>query len=58
MEGWLEISLFFNCPVYFSGKNAAPNRQPVNAAAAAAAAKPKVQVAKKANILSTLAPTA
>ncbi|KAF1762250.1 hypothetical protein GCK72_010512 [Caenorhabditis remanei] len=43
---------------FMEGKNAAPNRQPVNAAAAAAAAKPKVQVAKKANILSTLAPTA
>ncbi|CAL2036387.1 unnamed protein product [Caenorhabditis brenneri] len=43
---------------FMEGKNAAPNRQPVNAAAAAAASKPKVQVAKKANILSTLAPTA
>uniref|UniRef100_A0A8R1I6P8 Coronin n=1 Tax=Caenorhabditis japonica TaxID=281687 RepID=A0A8R1I6P8_CAEJA len=43
---------------FMEGKNSAPNRQPVNAAAAAAAAKPKVQVAKKANILSTLAPTA
>uniref|UniRef100_A0A1I7TMK3 Coronin n=1 Tax=Caenorhabditis tropicalis TaxID=1561998 RepID=A0A1I7TMK3_9PELO len=39
---------------FMEGKNTAPNRQPVNAAAA----KPKVQVAKKANILSTLAPTA
>ncbi|CAI5445464.1 unnamed protein product [Caenorhabditis angaria] len=43
---------------FMEGKNSDPIRQPVNAAAAAAAAKPKVQVAKKANILSTLAPTA
>ncbi|RCN25203.1 hypothetical protein ANCCAN_29086 [Ancylostoma caninum] len=38
------------------GKNAVPNTQPVNPAAAQA--KPKIQVAKKANILNQLAPTA
>ncbi|KAK6745153.1 hypothetical protein RB195_011707 [Necator americanus] len=40
---------------FMEGKNAAPNTQPVNPAAAQA--KPKIQVAKKANILSQLAPT-
>uniref|UniRef100_A0A1I7XCI5 Coronin-7 n=1 Tax=Heterorhabditis bacteriophora TaxID=37862 RepID=A0A1I7XCI5_HETBA len=43
---------------FIEGKNAPPNVQPVNAVAAAASAKPKIQVAKKANILSQLAPTA
>ncbi|CAD6187669.1 unnamed protein product [Caenorhabditis auriculariae] len=43
---------------FSEGKNAPPNRQPVNAEAAAASAKPKVAVVKKANILNTLAPTA
>ncbi|CAJ0578785.1 unnamed protein product, partial [Mesorhabditis spiculigera] len=42
---------------FMDGKDAEPNRQPVNAAAAAAANKPKVQVAKKANILNTLTAT-
>ncbi|VDM51854.1 unnamed protein product [Angiostrongylus costaricensis] len=41
---------------FMEGKNAVPNTQPVNPAAAQA--KPKVQVVKKANILSQLAPTA
>ncbi|KAI6220601.1 Coronin [Aphelenchoides fujianensis] len=41
---------------FAEGKNAPPKLVPVNAAAAEA--KPKIQVAKKANILSQLAPTA
>ncbi|VDL74248.1 unnamed protein product [Nippostrongylus brasiliensis] len=41
---------------FMEGKNAAPNMMPVNPAAAQA--KPKIQVAKKANILNQLAPTA
>ncbi|VDO19498.1 unnamed protein product [Heligmosomoides polygyrus] len=41
---------------FMDGKNAVPNTMPVNPAAAQA--KPKVQVAKKANILNQLAPTA
>ncbi|KIH44535.1 hypothetical protein ANCDUO_25439, partial [Ancylostoma duodenale] len=45
---------------FMEGKNAVPNTQPVNPAAAQA--KPKIQasllVAKKANILNQLAPTA
>ncbi|CAJ0596975.1 unnamed protein product [Cylicocyclus nassatus] len=41
---------------FMEGKNAMPNLQPVNAAAAQA--KPKLQVAKKANILNQLTPTA
>ncbi|KHJ90485.1 WD domain, G-beta repeat protein [Oesophagostomum dentatum] len=40
---------------FMSGKNAVPNTQPVNPAAAQA--KPKIQVVKKANILNQLAPT-
>ncbi|CAJ0941401.1 unnamed protein product, partial [Mesorhabditis belari] len=42
---------------FMDGKDAEPCRQPVNAAAAAAASKPKVQVVKKANILNSLVPT-